>query len=85
MTKPAWPVLGDGDVKRVADRCLQIFGGYGTRGYLISRFMSMPHSSIYAGTSEVMKMIIALHGPVAGNFLNEAGRSINKGINNSRS
>ncbi|MBP7603763.1 MAG: acyl-CoA dehydrogenase family protein [Spirochaetes bacterium] len=47
--------------KRVADRCLQIFGGYGyCAEYLISRFyVDARIQTIYAGTSEVMKMIIA--------------------------
>ena len=47
--------------KRVADRCLQIFGGYGyCEEYLISRFyVDARIQTIYAGTSEVMKMIIA--------------------------
>ncbi len=47
--------------KRVADRCLQIFGGYGyCTDYLISRFyVDARIQTIYAGTSEVMKMIIS--------------------------
>jgi acyl-CoA dehydrogenase len=47
--------------KRVADRCLQVFGGYGyCSEYLISRFyVDARIQTIYAGTSEVMKMIIS--------------------------
>ncbi|HSV96674.1 MAG TPA: acyl-CoA dehydrogenase family protein [Spirochaetota bacterium] len=47
--------------KRVADRCLQIFGGYGyCSEYLVARFyVDARVQTIYAGTSEVMKMIIA--------------------------
>ncbi|HNU90890.1 MAG TPA: acyl-CoA dehydrogenase family protein [Spirochaetota bacterium] len=47
--------------KRVADRCLQIFGGYGyCTEYPISRFyLDARIQTIYAGTSEVMKLIIA--------------------------
>jgi acyl-CoA dehydrogenase len=46
---------------RVADRCLQLFGGYGymleypvTRAYMDARVQR-----IYAGTNEIMKVIIA--------------------------
>jgi acyl-CoA dehydrogenase len=46
---------------RVVDRCLQLFGGYGymleypvTRAYMDARVQR-----IYAGTSEIMKVIIA--------------------------
>lgn len=47
--------------RRVADRCLQLFGGYGyCEEYPISRFYSDARiQTIYAGTSEVMKMIIS--------------------------
>jgi acyl-CoA dehydrogenase len=47
--------------RRVADRCLQFFGGYGyCREYPISRFYTDARiQTIYAGTSEVMKLIIA--------------------------
>ncbi len=47
--------------QRVADRCLQFFGGYGySREYPISRFYADARiQTIYAGTSEVMKMIIS--------------------------
>ncbi|MDN6320187.1 MAG: acyl-CoA dehydrogenase family protein [Marinobacter sp.] len=46
---------------RVADGCLQLFGGYGyTTEYPISRaFMDARVQRIYGGTSEVMKEIIA--------------------------
>ncbi len=47
--------------KQVADRCLQLFGGYGyCTEYPISRFyVDARIQTIYAGTSEVMKMIIS--------------------------
>ncbi len=47
--------------KRVADQCLQLFGGYGyCAEYPISRFyLDARVQTIYAGTSEVMKMIVA--------------------------
>ncbi|WP_152206315.1 acyl-CoA dehydrogenase family protein [Marinobacter changyiensis] len=46
---------------RVADGCLQLFGGYGyTTEYPISRaFMDARVQRIYGGTSEVMKEVIA--------------------------
>ena len=46
---------------RVADGCLQLFGGYGyTSEYPISRhFMDARVQRIYGGTSEVMKEVIA--------------------------
>ncbi|WP_404367293.1 acyl-CoA dehydrogenase family protein [Marinobacter sp.] len=46
---------------RVADGCLQIFGGYGyTTEYPISRaFLDARVQRIYGGTSEVMKEVIA--------------------------
>ncbi len=46
---------------RVADRCLQLFGGYGyCTEYPISRFyLDARIQTIYAGTSEVMKHIIS--------------------------
>ena len=46
---------------RVADRCLQLHGGYGyMREYPVSRaFVDARIQSIYGGTSEVMKTIIA--------------------------
>jgi acyl-CoA dehydrogenase len=46
---------------RVTDRCLQLFGGYGNMmEYLICRaFEDARVSSIYAGTSEIMKLIIS--------------------------
>ncbi len=45
----------------VADRCLQLFGGYGyCTEYLISRFfVDARIQTIYAGTSEVMKLIVS--------------------------
>lgn len=46
---------------RVVDRCLQLFGGYGyIMEYPIARLYNDARvTRIYAGTSEVMKMIIA--------------------------
>jgi len=46
---------------RVVDRCLQLFGGYGyMTEYPIARLYTDARvARIYAGTSEVMKMIIA--------------------------
>ncbi len=46
---------------RVASRCLQLFGGYGyCTEYDISRqFVDSRAHSIFAGTSEIMKVIIA--------------------------
>jgi acyl-CoA dehydrogenase len=48
-------------VNRVASKCLQFFGGYGfCSEYEISRiFVDARVQTIYAGTSEVMKMIIS--------------------------
>ncbi len=48
-------------VNRVASKCLQLFGGYGfCSEYEISRiFVDARVQTIYAGTSEVMKMIIS--------------------------
>jgi long-chain-acyl-CoA dehydrogenase len=45
---------------RVIDRCLQLFGGYGYMSeYPIARaFVDARVSTLYGGTSEVMKMII---------------------------
>jgi acyl-CoA dehydrogenase len=47
--------------KRVVDRCLQLFGGYGyCTEYPISRFyVDARIQTIYAGTSEIMKLIVA--------------------------
>ncbi|MBP7582997.1 MAG: acyl-CoA dehydrogenase family protein [Spirochaetes bacterium] len=47
--------------KQVADRCVQIFGGYGyCAEYPVSRFYTDARiQTIYAGTSEVMKLIVA--------------------------
>jgi len=47
--------------KEIADRCLQLFGGYGYMAdYPISRFyIDARVQTIYSGTSEIMKMIIA--------------------------
>lgn len=44
-----------------ADTCLQLFGGYGyTREYPISRFyLDARVQTIYAGTSEIMKEVVA--------------------------
>jgi alkylation response protein AidB-like acyl-CoA dehydrogenase len=54
---------------RCIDRCLQLFGGYGyTLEYPISRFyVDARIQTIYAGTSEIMKEVIArdMLGPVA--------------------
>ena len=46
---------------RVADRCLQLFGGYGYMSeYPISRFFADARvQRIYGGTSEIMKEVIA--------------------------
>ena len=46
---------------RVADRCLQLFGGYGyMKEYPISRaYVDARVQRIYGGTSEVMKELIA--------------------------
>ena len=46
---------------RVVDRCLQLFGGYGYLAeYPIARLYTDARiARIYAGTSEVMKVIIA--------------------------
>jgi acyl-CoA dehydrogenase len=46
---------------RVVDRCLQLFGGYGYMAeYPIARlYLDARVSRIYAGTTEVMKVIIA--------------------------
>ena len=46
---------------RVVDRCLQLFGGYGYMAeYPIARlYVDARVARIYAGTSEVMKVIIA--------------------------
>lgn len=46
---------------RITDQCLQLFGGYGyTREYPISRFyLDARVQTLYAGTSEIMKEIIA--------------------------
>ena len=43
------------------DRCLQLFGGYGyTHEYPISRFyLDARVQTIYAGSSEIMKEVIA--------------------------
>ena len=46
---------------RTADRCLQLHGGYGyMREYLVSRaFVDARIQTIYGGTTEIMKTIIA--------------------------
>lgn len=46
---------------RTADRCLQLFGGYGyMREYPVSRaFVDARIQTIYGGTNEIMKTIIA--------------------------
>ena len=46
---------------RTADRCLQLYGGYGyTREYAVSRaFVDARIQTIYGGTTEIMKTIIA--------------------------
>jgi acyl-CoA dehydrogenase len=46
---------------RVIDRCLQLFGGYGYMDeYPISRlYRDARVLRIYAGTNEIMKMVIA--------------------------
>jgi alkylation response protein AidB-like acyl-CoA dehydrogenase len=47
-------------LNRVADRCLQLHGGYGyMREYPVARaFVDARVQSIYAGTNEIMKEII---------------------------
>jgi acyl-CoA dehydrogenase len=47
--------------KKVATECMQLHGGYGyMEEYEIARrFRDIPISSIYAGTNEIMKVIIA--------------------------
>ncbi|MFJ7725089.1 acyl-CoA dehydrogenase family protein [Neobacillus sp. NPDC097160] len=47
--------------KRIASECMQLHGGYGyMEEYEIARrFRDIPVSSIYAGTNEIMKTIIA--------------------------
>ena len=46
---------------KIIDQCLQFFGGYGyTTEYPISRFyVDARIQTIYAGTSEIMKEVIA--------------------------
>ena len=46
---------------KVADRCLQLFGGYGyMKEYPISRaYVDARVQRIYGGTSEIMKELIA--------------------------
>ncbi|MBI2875477.1 MAG: acyl-CoA dehydrogenase family protein [Candidatus Tectomicrobia bacterium] len=48
-------------LKRAADQCLQLFGGYGyMMEYPIARaYVDARAPSIFAGTSEIMKLIIA--------------------------
>ena len=47
---------------RVADQCLQLFGGYGyTAEYPISRFyVDARIQTIYGGSSEIMKKLVAI-------------------------
>jgi acyl-CoA dehydrogenase len=47
--------------KKVASECMQLHGGYGyMEEYEIARrYRDIPISSIYAGTNEIMKVIIA--------------------------
>lgn len=47
--------------KRVADECLQLYGGYGyCLEYPIARmFLDARIQTIYAGTSEIMKLVVA--------------------------
>jgi acyl-CoA dehydrogenase len=46
--------------KRVAAECLQLHGGYGyMEEYEIARYRDIAVTSIYAGTTEIMKGIIA--------------------------
>ena len=54
--------------KRVVDRCLQIHGGY---GYMMEYPIAADYAdaavqSIYAGTNEIMKVIIARRMGLAG-------------------
>jgi acyl-CoA dehydrogenase len=46
---------------KVADRCVQLFGGYGyMREYKISRaYLDARIQRIYGGTSEIMKELIS--------------------------
>ena len=46
---------------RVADRCLQLHGGYGyMREYAVARaFVDARIQTIYGGTTEIMKTIVA--------------------------
>jgi alkylation response protein AidB-like acyl-CoA dehydrogenase len=54
-------VLGPDALGKVADRCLQLFGGYGYMDeYPISRiYRDARVMRIYAGTNEIMKLVIA--------------------------
>ena len=47
-------------LKRVADECLQLYGGYGyMQEYNIAKdYVDVRVQTIYAGTTEVMKEII---------------------------
>ena len=47
--------------KRIAGECMQLHGGYGyMEEYEIARrYRDIPVASIYAGTNEIMKVIIA--------------------------
>ena len=53
--------IGSETHKSVADRCLQLYGGYGyMEEYPISRsFADSRVTTIYGGTSEIMKLIVA--------------------------
>ena len=65
------------DAARVVDRCLQLFGGYGyMMEYPIARLYTDARvARIYAGTSEVMKVIIAKSlGSVANGMAKELAR-----------
>ena len=59
---PRWPSTGSPTCRaRVIDRCLQLFGGYGYMDeYPISRmYRDARVMRIYAGTNEIMKLLIA--------------------------
>jgi acyl-CoA dehydrogenase len=49
--------------KQVVSECMQLHGGYGyMEEYEIARrYRDIPVMSIYAGTNEIMKTIIAKH------------------------
>jgi len=50
-------------LKRVTDQCLQFFGGYGymTEYEICNAYLDARVQSIFAGTNEIMKSIVAKH------------------------